>query len=429
MLSLPIYLRGSSFYLHTRIGTKQFKRSLCTNDEKLAIIRATRIYEIIMAKQLEGDLLSLNLDPDRIKRFEIDLSKGVLRADGPEDHQRMMEALAVLKNTAKTPIESIVSPSVAVPPTEKGLKLLELLDKFFLLKSQLKPATILSYKNTIGEIKDFLKNPFIQNIGVSDITRYQEHLAAVRKNTPRTIDSKVSTVRTLFNYAIKQGYYFEKNPAENRALLTKKQKNRGGYAVATEEEIQKLYDTDRFKEHKETHPDFYWTMVLVLVTGCRISEITSLTAEQFHETVNGTRYISVVDAKTEAGNRDIPIPELLFKWGLADFMEGKEKIFKYKERDGKGSGNAVLKRFKRLLDELMINRPKLVVHSIRKFVNDYFQKNGIDFETRCQFIGHEFDHVNTQVYMKPLTIEEMSSRVKSVQQKILVLSGLLQTKF
>ena len=153
MLSLPIYLRGSSFYLHTRIGTKQFKRSLCTNDEKLAIIRATRIYEIIMAKQLEGDLLSLNLDPDKIKRFEIDLSKGVLRADGPEDHQRMMEALAVLKNTAKTPIESIVSPSVAVPPTEKGLKLLELLDKFFLLKSQLKPATVLSYKNTIGHIK------------------------------------------------------------------------------------------------------------------------------------------------------------------------------------------------------------------------------------------------------------------------------------
>ena len=429
MLSLPIYLRGSSYYLHTRIGTKQFKRSLCTNDKKLAIIRATRIYEIVMAKQLEGDLVSLNFDSDKLKRFEIDLSRGILKADGPADHQRMMEALAVLKNTTKTPLESIATSSVTLPTTEKGLKLLELLDKFFLLKSQLKPATILSYKNTIGEFKDFLKNPFIQNIGVSDISRYQEHLAAVRKNSPRTIDSKVSTVRTLFNFSIKQGYYFEKNPAENRALLTKKQKNRGGYVVATEEEIQKLYNSEQFKAYKETHPDFYWSMVLVLVTGCRISEITSLTAEQFHETVNGTRYISVVDAKTDAGNRDIPIPEMLFKWGLDEFIGEKDKIFKYKELLGKGSGNAVLKRFKRLLEDLKITRPKLVVHSIRKFVNDFFQKNNIDFETRCQFIGHEFDHVNTQVYMNKLTIEELNSRVKSVQQKILILSGLLQTKF
>ena len=151
MLSLPIYLRGSSFYLHTRIGSKQFKRSLCTNDEKLAIIRATRIYEIIMAKQLEGDLLSLNLD--KVKKFEIDLSRGILKADGPADHQRMMEALEVLKNTTKTPLKSLASDSVSLPTTEKGLKLLELLDKFFLLKSQLKPATVLSYKNTIGHIK------------------------------------------------------------------------------------------------------------------------------------------------------------------------------------------------------------------------------------------------------------------------------------
>jgi hypothetical protein len=163
-----------------------------------------------MAKQFEGDLLSLNLDPDRIKRFEIDLSKGVLRADGPEDHQRMMEALEVLKSTAKTPIESIAVPSVVEPTTQKGLKVLDLLDKFFLLKSRLKPATVLAYKNTMEEFRTFLKNPFIQNIGVSDITRYQEHLAKNKKNTPRTIDNKVATIRALFNYAIKQGYYFEK---------------------------------------------------------------------------------------------------------------------------------------------------------------------------------------------------------------------------
>lgn len=380
-----------------------------------------------MAKQFEEDLGSLNLD--KVRKFEIDLSRGVLKADGPEDHQRMMEALEVLKSTPKTPTESIVIPSVVVPTTQKGLKLLDLLDKFFLLKSHLKPATVLSYKNTIEEFKQFLKNPFIQTIGVSDVTRYQEHLAKNKKNTPRTIDNKVATLRTLFNFAIKQGYYFDKNPAENRALQTKKEKLRGGWAVASEDEVQKLYNSEQFKNFKENDPDFYWCLVLLVVTGCRISEVTSITSQQFKTTVNGTHYLSVVDAKTDAGIRDIPLPELLFKWGLSEFIEGKEKIFKYKERLGKGSGNAVSKRFKRLLEELKILRPKLVVHSLRKFVNDFFQKHEIDFETRCQFIGHELDHVNVQIYTKRWTIEEMNSRVKSVQQKILVLTGLLQTKF
>lgn len=427
MLSLPIYLLGSSYYLHTRIGSKQFKRSLRTNDKKLAIIRATRILEVVMAKQSGDDLLSLNLD--KVKKFEIDLSRGYLKSDGPEDHQRMKEALELLKNSPRAPAESIVVPSVVPPATEKGLKLQDLLDKFFMLKSHLKPATAMSYKSTIGELAKFLKNPFIQAIGVSDITRYQEYLATTRKNKARTIDSKVTTIGTMFKFAIKQGYYFDKNPAEGRTILTKKEKNRGGWVVASNEEIEKVYNSEEFKAFKQKDPDFYWTMVLVLVTGCRISEVTSLRAEQLRVTVNGINYVSVIDAKTEAGVREIPIPDLVFKWGLSDFIDGKDKIFKYKERNGKGSGNAVLKRFKRLLEALQITRPKLVVHSIRKFVNDFLFKNHIDLETRCQFIGHEFEHVNVQIYLNELTIVEMHSQVSPVQQKILMLSGLLKTKF
>lgn len=137
MLSLPIYLRGSTYYLHTRIAGKQFKKSLDTNNKNLAIILASKILE------------SVHLD--KIKKFEVDLSRGVLKADGPES--------------------TITAPEVATP-TPTGLKVLEVQEKLFLLKSHLKEATALSYKGTMEEFSTFLKKPYISAVMVSDISRY-----------------------------------------------------------------------------------------------------------------------------------------------------------------------------------------------------------------------------------------------------------------
>ena len=146
MLSLPIYLRGSTYYLHTRIAGKQFKRSLDTNNKNVAIILASKILE------------SVHLD--KIKKFEVDLSRGILKADGPEDHKMMMEALdmyAKAKARLNSPESTIAAPEVATS-TPTGLKVLEVQEKLFLLKSHLKEATALSYKGTMEEFSTFLKN-------------------------------------------------------------------------------------------------------------------------------------------------------------------------------------------------------------------------------------------------------------------------------
>lgn len=71
MLRLPIYLRFGSYYLHTRIGCKQFKRCLYTSDKTQAIIRAVKIFEALeMAKQPgELDLSSLLANEDQRGRL------------------------------------------------------------------------------------------------------------------------------------------------------------------------------------------------------------------------------------------------------------------------------------------------------------------------------------------------------------------------
>jgi site-specific recombinase XerD len=412
---IPVYLRGSSYYLHARIKGVQFKKSLQTKSKALAMIRACKWLEALV-----------EIDLSNIRRYEIDLHKGVLKSDGEDDHRRLMEALALLKGQVSVPpAASKEEPSAS----RSGLTLMELLDKFFLLK-KLKPATVTALKNTSKEFSSFQSGKcYITDIMVSDITRYQEHLAK-RGNVPRTIDGKVGHIKTLLNFALKQKYLIGSNPAEGMNLLTKKQRLSDGYATFELPEIQKVFSSDYFKEQKESDPDYYWTLLLGVVSGCRISEITSLQVDQFQITDEKSNFIQIRDAKTLAGKREVPLPEFVFQHGLDKFLDDKkDSVFKYASREGKGSGNAVGKKFARHLELLNIKRDKLVFHSIRKFVNDFYMKNGIEFEPRCQVIGHEIESVNVATYSKKYGPDELAKLINPVQTKILMLTKILQTEF
>ena len=401
MLNLPVYLRGSTYYLHTRVLGRQVKKSLGTSDKKTAMIIA-------------GHFL-LNIIPMTIRKYEIDLQRGVLKSDGADDHSRMMDALETLGR---------LNPTTPHPPQGEPLKksvglcLPEVVEKFFQLKKQLKPATALAYKNTCNEFAGYINNPVVSEIDISDITRYQEHLATF--NTTRTIDNKIGVLTSVFNFAKTQGYYFKENPAAGRKLMTKKQRAKNGFEIFEDEEIKKVFSTE-FKAWKIKDPDFYYVCLVALITGCRISEITSLLKENLK--ASPVDHIKIKDAKTAAGVRSIPIPKNLFE-ELREFSKSKsekEQIFKYKIRLGKGSGNAVGQKFSRHLDKIEIENDKLVFHSLRKFFNNYCLNSSITLETRCQIMGHEIDNVNVETYSKPLAIEQLKNLVNPVQEKILKL--------
>lgn len=319
---------------------------------------------------------------------------------------------------AKTLLQHHQEPTPVPQQQLKGLKLIDLVDKFFLLKSHLKPSTVQAYRNVAIEFKTFLNNPNIINIVISDITRFQEHLAS-NKNSTRTIDNKIDVLRALFNFAITQGYYFEKNPAEGRSLLSKKQKLAGGYDKFNIEEIELIYKSSEFTKEKKRDPDFYYICTLALVTGCRVGELASLTKNDFKTTSAGTAYIRIKDAKTLAGVRSVPYPQDQIK-GLNEFLNGKtDNVFKYVAREGKGAGNAVGKKFTRLLEALKLKREKLVFHSLRKFLNDYLLKNNVPYEPRCQFIGHDIDDTNVAIYSKEYSEDELSKYVNQHQIELI----------
>lgn len=419
-LPLPIYLLGSSYYLHTRINGKQVKRSLRTSYQRVAIIRAIAL--------LNGLTMHKKPDLSNLSTYELDLSRGILKAEGNEDHQRMMQALQAMQQLqqAQPPAPAaIFAPAPADDPT--ALKLAELLEKFLSLK-KVTQATAIAYKNCIDELAKFLKNPPITRITASDITRYQEFLAkkenGVKKgNSIRTIDNKISIVRAVFNFAIKQSYTRSGNPAENRALLTKKQRLKGGYAIFEKEEIEQFFKSEFFKEQEAKDPDYTTAVLFGLFTGCRIGEITSLKKDNFKKSSAGISYLVIRDSKTQAGIREVPLHPCLIG-RISEFLDKKtDKIFKYVEKEGKGTGNAVGKKFARNLEGAKITREKLVFHSLRKFVNNELMKNGVSLEQRCQFIGHEIENVNVSIYTNKLDIDTLAAAIFPTLDKFRDLIG------
>lgn len=418
MLSLPIYLRGNTYYLHIRWLGRQVKRSLHTADKATAIIKAS---ELLKAFQMAIDLT-------KIRKYELDIAKGIARADSPEDHLRLLETMqmmTLLNNLNSQAKSKSAPPATDSPPSQsqqeaQGLTLLEVLDKFFLFR-KVRPATVISYRNAVEEFAGFVgKKRKATSIGQSDITLFQEHLLK-KGNTHRTVDNKVNALRALFFFAIKQGYFFGDNPAANRDLLSKKEREGSGSAFFEEEEIRSIFLSDYMVHQKKRDPDYYWAVVLALVTGCRISEITSLNAEQFKTSPKGTFYVSIKDSKTKAGIRDIPLPSGLMGMGLKEFLPEKGAVFQYQTRDGRGSGNAVGKKFGRHLLDIGITRDKLTLHSLRKFLNNLCLHSDVPYEPRCQFIGHEIGHVNVSTYGKKFTVDELAIKVAPVLEKLMEL--------
>lgn len=110
MLSLPIYRRRHTYYLHALIGAHKFKMLLDTGKRIVAIMREINRFRHLMARQALFDIHSINLDDT--KSFEMDISRGVFKSDGPDDHKRIMEALAMFKEVKAT--QPVLVPSTSV---------------------------------------------------------------------------------------------------------------------------------------------------------------------------------------------------------------------------------------------------------------------------------------------------------------------------
>ena len=408
MLALPIYKLGNVYYLHTRIAGQQVKRSLRTGYKREALLRALALLH---------DMTKPTPFPP--EKYELDISRGIFKADGPEDHARMMQAVEALRTLQSgLPLAApAITPAPVAAPTQPpddptALKLDELAEKYFLLR-KVKQATVRSYRIAADELAAFLRNPRITKITASDITRWQEHLAE-KGNSIRTVDNKTGAIRALMGFAKKQGYMRGDNPAAGRGLMSKKQKTRGGWTTFEQDEVEALLSSGFFRDRLAKKSDYATAVLMALFTGCRVGEITSLQKDQFKRSRKQVPFITIRDSKTAAGIREVPLHPYIFAHiapKLDALKTPSSRLFKYRERDDKGAGNAAGKMLKQNLIAARIDRPKLVFHSLRKYINNELMQLGVSLEHRCQFAGHEIDNVNVQTYTTTIGVDELAAAI------------------
>ena len=311
-----------------------------------------------------------------------------------------------------------------LPPTaygskKVGLKLDELVKKFFLINSRHSEPTRYAYTGTATEFAKLLRNPNVADITKTDVTAYIEWLAT-KKTNPRTIDNKTANLRSLLNFAKNQGYFFDENPASGRNILTKKQKLNADAETWDHTQIKQLFTSKSFRDLQQTDPDFYWICILGVLTGGRVSALASIKKADMQATIAGCKFIKIRKDKTVAGRREVPIDTEIFN-EIIKFSADRDKIFRFSERleAGKGSSDVIRKRLNKIKTELNLNGLGLNFHGFRKFWNNFMIQNDISFEARCQFIGHEIDHVNVATYGKKLSTDKLGQLIIPVQRQLL----------
>ena len=426
-LSLPIYFLGRTFVLHTRILGRQFKRSLKTADPRIAKLRAIELLRIAhMATKGDNPKLSdFDIDWARARRYELDLKNGVAKAQGAEDHRLMMEAIdrigAIPGGWPKSPPGSALVAAREDEPMAtasdfkaRGPAFSKILEEFLEMKKAISKGTKTDYTATIAEFEKFAGKPIISKVSEQTVTDYMGWLAK-RGNKEPTIDKKIGVLRALFNWGVKQRLISGVNPAAERNLQTREQKNAGGHKFYELDEVKQVLGCAEFKAFAQTQRSFHLIMVAAVVTGVRISALAALTANDFRVSIAGNPYVQVRKDKTPAGKRNVPIPTPLFDAMKAHLEESGGFGFDARE-DGKGASDPVRKLLQAHLTAIGATGQGFTVHGLRKTLNNFLFHQGVDLEVRCQFIGHKIDHVNVGVYTagKPVekfTIDQIANAV------------------
>lgn len=367
-----------------------------------------------------------------IKRYELDLGRGIFKADGAEDHQRMLEAvemLGVKKSWSPANVKPLAVETPTSPPQTMevgratGPRYMKLFEEFKRLKRGISPATLVDYEKTVREFEELHGVISITEVTDEKMSEYMRHLAEHNKNSETTIDKKVGALRALFNFGVKQKMCSGENPANGRNLLTKAQKQARGHKFYELDELKEIFARPEFHALKTTKPNFRLLAAAAVITGVRISALAALRSDDFRTSVNGKPYLAIDKDKTGAGRRSVTVPKRLHE-EMKNYLI-KHETFGYKARnDGKGASDPVRKDLNDYLKSINITAEGFTIHGLRKTLNDYLVRQKVGMEARCQFMGHALSDVNLGIYTKgaagaKLTIDEVAEAVLPAQEALL----------
>lgn len=380
---------------------------------------------------------------DGVRKLDVHLPNGLVfkNINTAQDAQVLAETIKALNLSTEALAAAITSEPQPLPTSQPATKpqeqagttIQEMVPRYATRRQgQLSAKALYEYGNHQRKLVQWLevrknsKHIPIRLVNREDIADFIADLQA-KGLSNKTISQKyLAPINGLFDLAQTSGLIPPGPlPSHGHKVLTKKDlrksEHKTGYKPFTTEELKAIFQPLLLTEAQR--PADFWAPMLGLFTGARLNELCQLDTTDILQ-VNGIWAISFNNdtpdksLKTAASRRVIPLHPTLIECGFLDyvedarqFMDGR-KLFPYltyNKLDGYAATPS--ERWGKFLDKLQIKDPQKVFHSFRSTSNNCLKQNGVPEESRCQFVGHEHDTVNSKTYSTNHSLEYLLENV------------------
>jgi integrase len=199
-----------------------------------------------------------------------------------------------------------------------------------------------------------------------------------------TMNRHSASLQAFWEWAAERDYCAGRNPFGGFRRRLRQGVNVRGYVAWELGELKRLFDP------RPRRDDLAELMIVGMFTGMRLDEIASLTGSQVKRQ-DGVAFIQVEDAKTPAGNRQVPLHRQI-AW-LADRAKaaGPKRIWTRfnPEGPGKKAGADAGREFSRFKQMRGFTSRQKAFHSFRKNVTRIMERAGVPENEWAQVFGHE----------------------------------------
>jgi integrase len=199
-----------------------------------------------------------------------------------------------------------------------------------------------------------------------------------------SINRHMGALEQLWDWAKARGHCDGVNPFAGQRTRVKRGVNAQTYQAWETDELKRLLSNPPRRR------DLHEIMLVAMFSGLRINEVAALTWGQLKE-ADGTPYFQIVEAKTEAGKRQVPVHARL-QWLVErgkDKKDGRIWPTFNLEGPGKRPGADASKAFSDYKRSLGFQQRTKTFHSFRKNVTRIIERAGVPENQWAQVLGHE----------------------------------------
>ncbi len=370
--------KAPSGYYFLRFQRNGSDRRISLKTKDLATAR-------LAAEVARATLSQMTIDPTKIKSWTLEIEGDKLKIqteNTPEDRASALEAVKIMaesrqpQDTYKSNIQNRLTKTLGEAVLEYSP---------VLAKCNIALKTQRMAESTLSDLAKKLGGTFNMHLLSDEVIEDKWLIPRLESVAATTAKRDLTFIRGFIGWASDKKRKYA--PAPLTLTVAAKGENWDYYSSS---DLKLIFDSLPSNAAEAWQ---FWIPLLGLYTGARISEIASLKTDGFIEK-NGVKAMKLEGTKTLASRRTIPIPTDLITLGLLDFVASRRDLnkvflFEIKSHNQNGAGATVSKWYTKLKKRINLDGEYKVFHSFRSTLVDHLKQAGVDFEARCQFVGHD----------------------------------------